>query len=317
MAANVESMMYFGQRPWHGLGTELDKPATAEDAIICAGLDWEVQKYPMHLEVGPGEPMVQIPDAYATVRVRPGGKINRQDILGVVGERYLPLQNKDAFAFFDAIVGERQAIYHTAGVLGKGERIWLLAKLPGEIVVPGNDITEKFLLLTNSHNGNSSVQVKFTPIRVVCQNTLSAAMSDGGDIVNIRHTSYMDGRLKEAHKLLNITNTYYQRLDEVFKAMARKPLDVAGFDTYLSAVLPEASDETRGNVTSVFEMGAGSDIQAIRGTLWAGYNAFTEYSDWHRPRVKSEKRLNSIWFGSGAQIKQRAFVEAEKILMAA
>src|SRR3989339_2218652 len=137
MAANVESMMYFGQKPWHGLGTKLHDPATAQDAIIYAGLDWECKKVSLYLENG-----LCIPDAFATVRMNsPFDDIARENILGVVGERYHPLQNKDAFAFFDAIVGEGQAIYHTAGVLGKGERIWLLAKLPDVIRVAGDDIT--------------------------------------------------------------------------------------------------------------------------------------------------------------------------------
>ena len=119
------SMMYVWETPWHKLGTKLDKPATAAEAIEAAGLGYTVERLPLKTD----DPELPVKGHFATVRT------DTREVLGVVGSRYLPIQNKDAFATFDALVGEGEAIYHTAGALGKGERIWLLAKLPDYIRV--------------------------------------------------------------------------------------------------------------------------------------------------------------------------------------
>ena len=171
------SMMYVNEVPWHKLGTKLENPATAAEAIQAAGLDFNVVKKTL-TTTAPDLPVV---GHYATVRT------DNLQVLGVVGSRYEPIQNRDAFTTFDELVGEGEAIYHTAGVLGKGERIWILAKLPDYIRVNGDDLVEKFLLLTNSHDGSGPVRVKLTPIRVVCENTLTVAL---------------DGREQEVRKAL-------------------------------------------------------------------------------------------------------------------
>jgi hypothetical protein len=170
-----------GPSPWQNLGIELINPATAREAIVTAGLDYTVVKKPLK-EVVRLNHTADVSDRWATVRTDTG------DILGIVGDSYEPIQNRDAFTFFDSLVGTEKAIYETAGTLGRGERIWILAKLPGFIQVHGKDIVNKYLLLSNSHDGSSPIEVKLTPIRVVCNNTLTAAMKGAGK-VQIRHTS--------------------------------------------------------------------------------------------------------------------------------
>jgi phage/plasmid-like protein (TIGR03299 family) len=184
------SMMYVGEAPWHKLGTRLDGPATAVDAIRAAGLNWQVIKQPLY--AGRESPRL-LPGYFAVVRDDHWQK-GETKVLGVLGREYTPLQNSDAFAFFDPIVGEKAAVYRTAGALGQGERIWLLAKLPDDIRVVGDDIAEKYLLLSNSHDGKSSVQLKFTPIRVVCENTLTMALRSGPTL-RAAHTKDLPQRL--------------------------------------------------------------------------------------------------------------------------
>ena len=195
------SMMYVGDAPWHKLGVKLPKLATSAEAIEAAGLDYEVHKKQLFCKPN-GRHLVEVPRSFCTVRR------DTEAVLGIVGDRYTVLQNEDAFTFFDSLVGTGEAIFETAGALGQGESIWLLAKLPGYIRVGRNDEVKKYLLLTNSHDGKSMVRAKLTPVRVVCNNTLSAALEGAEQEVRIRHTPSAVDRLEEAHKILGLTNAF-------------------------------------------------------------------------------------------------------------
>jgi phage/plasmid-like protein (TIGR03299 family) len=312
------SMMYVGEAPWHGLGTKLNEPATASEAIKVANLDWSVCKRPIYVE-GASKP---IKDKFAIVRA---DKLDDDDcpVFGVVGKSYTPLQNSKAFEFFDPIVGEKNApIYHTAGALGEGERIWILAKLPDTIQIIGDDIADKYLLLSNSHDGQSSVQIKFTPIRVVCQNTLTMALSQGRTL-RVPHTRDIQSRLQQAEMMLGIINKGFDTIEETFKAMAKVEMDNSRLASYLNSVFREPLDkeneravalvnERRALAEHFFAEGAGNTVEGIKGTLWAAYNGVTELID-HRipmhPRGKdiNSARLSNVWFGEGYLTKARAF----------
>ncbi len=305
------SMMYVGETPWHSLGTKLDKPATSEEALQAARLDFTVAKFQLQT-TGNGLP---VESHFATVRT------DTMQILGVVGSRYEPIQNKDAFTTFDALVGEGEAIYHTAGALGKGERIWLLAKLPDYIRVNGNDIVEKYLLLVNSHDGSSTVRVKLTPIRVVCENTLSLALSGAEQEVHIRHTLNAKEKLKEAHEILGLTNKLYIQLDAIFNRMSEMKVEQPTLTEYVKTVFPgnpNSKDQSwvkkiHDTVLELAESGEGAEM--TRGTLWGAYNAVTEYVDHYRNTKGDETvRLRSMWFGSGERIKKNAFRIAVNVL---
>ena len=157
--------------------------------------------------------------------------------LGIVSESYRVLQNRDAFHFFDPIVGEGAAVYHTAGALGCGEQVWVLAKLPGEILVAGRDPVEKYLLLSNSHDGGSAVQVKFTPIRVVYQNTLAQALGEGLTY-RARHDRDLFGGLRDVRKAMGFITDEYDRLGAAFEAMARVAMDAPAVRAYVAKVFP-------------------------------------------------------------------------------
>src|SRR5438046_2382619 len=181
MAHNLEtkdgktSFVAVGEVAWHGLGTYVEKAMKAEEAIKLGGLDFQVEKRPIQVAGGK-----TIPNFFANVRT------DTKDVLGVVSKDYQIVQNHEAFEFFDQIVDSGEAIYHTAGVLGIGERIFVTAKLPEDILVRGEQV-ENYLLLTSGHNGRSPIQAGFTSIRVVCNNTLTAALSGLQNKVTIMH----------------------------------------------------------------------------------------------------------------------------------
>jgi len=317
MPAEVDSMFYTGKPPWHGLGKELAKPATAAEAIEAAGLNWDVKCGTILVNDFQGKKSAKeivIPNHFATVRM------DKRIPLGIVGRLYTPIQNRDAFSFFDSVIGENQAIYHVAGALGKGETVWILAKLPSDIRIVGtDDIINKYLLLTNRHDGTMSLRMFFTPIRVVCQNTLSAALSvrKVGEGITIRHFPDIHKKVEQAKRLLGLAVDYYKDLAEAFNELARHQIVETWLDEYLAEVMPSPSNKEpstrllniRANMKSRYSSAANS-LPGIRGTAWSAYNAVTEFVDHGRrvPKIDEDKtrRLESVWIGSGAQIKERA-----------
>jgi phage/plasmid-like protein (TIGR03299 family) len=307
MSAGFESGFFYREPAWHGEGVVLDHVATAEEALRASATDWTVQKSPLFLDGN-----VVVPRNYAVVRE------TDQSILGVVGAKYTPLQNRDAFAFFDNIVTEGAAIYHTAGSLMGGKKVWILAKLPDHIVVNNTDNIEKYILITNSHDGNGSIVAGFTPVRVVCQNTLNAAINGMVSKVRIRHTRNAARALSEAHRIMGIANQSFDRISEMFEGFSRKQLNIESFKLYLDKVFPTQADNTKrmdnikGEVTRLFEGEAkGHELPGFDGHLWGAYNSIAEYVDF---RKKSKNRLFSVWMGQGSLIKERAFSEAVKLL---
>jgi len=311
MPANINSMMYVGEKPWHGQGQRLENAATSAEAITAAGLDWAVSKKPLFLE-----DQTKVTKAYATVRE------DTKQVLGVVGKVYHPLQNKSAFLFFDAVVGVKEAVYHTAGSLGQGECVWILAKLPGIIRVLGDDITEKYLLLTNRHDGFGSATVMFTPIRVVCQNTLNVAINSSDVRASLRHTPTIGLRVDEVRQQLSIIHAQFGIFEEAAKRLASIFRFKESFSNYLKNVglIPSDTEKatTRAKkimeeVSRLFEEGKGANMPSARGTAWGALNSVIEYADYLKPiRTKSgegnfDARAKSILFGSGADLKQRAW----------
>ena len=311
------SMFYINEVPWHGLGTRLNKPATAQEAIQAAQLDWPVIKLPLSA----GSKHIPVPDKFAVVR-KAGNLVQKTDpVLGVVGKDYTPLQNRDAFRFFDPIVGQDAAVYHTAGALGQGERVWILAKLPGHIRVAKDDITEKYLLLSNSHDGKSSVQIKFTPVRVVCQNTLTIALSDG-QAYRVIHHADVRSKLESAHQMLGLINERFDGMEQTFQAMSRVKMCSNRLSEYLATVYPEVKEPEKMELVKrdrnwsefFFDQGRGNRMPGVAGSLWAAFNGVTEWVDHRKSRQNENQRLVSSWFGGSYQTKARAFTVAQDLM---
>ncbi len=314
MPAEVESMMYVGNPPWHGLGVALENPPSAHQAIMAAGLNWKVEKRPLFTPRRSASDLVEVPSFSAVVR-----KDNKR-VLGVVGKTWQPLQNRDAFEFFDPFVSAGAASYHTAGSLKDGQYVWVLAKLDADpLKVAKDDYVERYLLLSNSHDGKAAVNVRFTPVRVVCWNTLSMAESDDASpFLRIRHAGNLRETLERVQQVVDITHRTFAATLEQYRYLARH--QVQNIEKYLLDVLQVPHDTEKppralDNIIELFESGRGQDNKAVRGTLWAGYNAVTEWVDHERGREGT--RLLAAWYGEGRRVKQRALAVATEMARAA
>jgi phage/plasmid-like protein (TIGR03299 family) len=307
-------MAYVGEAPWHGLGVRLEEPATSAAAMEAAGLDYEIELERLVTPSG-----VAVPHRFAVVRQ------DTRQALGTVGRGYRPIQNAEAFDFLDELVGEGAVRFDTAGALGQGERVWMLAQVPGELRVRGtDDVSHKFLLLSNSHDGSSSLRMFFTPVRVVCQNTLTFAHRLGLESgVTISHRGDIRTRLDEARMLLGIAQSRFMQLGSQMDRLAARPLRVGETEEYFRALYPDRHSDERGRAKAIrqrlqllFEEGRGQDLPGVRHTAWAAVNAVTEYVDHYRPTraaeasTRRDRRLASAWFGSGAQLKLLAWETA-------
>lgn len=320
------------EKAWHGLGQIVTDYPTSAEAIKHAGLDYEVIKSPLYtnasniidptdsLEIRGNE--VNVPNYFATIRT------DNNAVLGVVGKEYHIVQNREAFSFFDAIVGGTDGIlYETAGALGNGERIFITAKLPDYIRVGnGDDVTEKYIFLTTSHDGSGSITAAFTPVRIVCQNTLNASLRNMSNVVRIRHTSGAKQRLENAHKVMGLANEFSNQLEDIFNNWAKvKVADNEVKKMIQFALCPnketlqhlkagnddEISTVFKNTVEDAFAYAITSDSQQMnttKGTLFGAYNAVTGYYQNVRSYKDSEAKLQSIILGGTAQLKsQKAF----------
>lgn len=254
--------------------------------------------------------------------------MDRREPIAIVGQRYVPIQNASAFAFFDSLIGEGHAVYETAGSLDQGRRIWLLAKLPGDVWVTPEDAVGKYLLLTNTHDGKSPLRALFTPIRVVCENTLRAALEGGlSSGVSIRHVGDTLEKAKVAQRLLGITLKYFDTFADQAGAFASHSMKTDALAQYFKSLVPDPKDAdpsravaTRQTLVRLFETGKGNDLPTVRGTLWGAVNAVAELVDHERPtRAKAGEsqalnRWKSAQFGPGAALKERAWSDALRVL---
>lgn len=309
MAHNIyENRMFCVGKAWHDIGVRIEQEVNSEEAIKLAGLDYEVMKVPLYADVSGNKISAEV---FGTLN-----KANNK-ILGTVTEKYKIVQNIKAFEFFDEVIKSKEAFYHSAGALGNGERIWILAKLPKNLLVFKDDIVEQYLLFTNSHDGTSAVKMYFTPIRVVCQNTLIASYKDQKEGISIRHIGNIKDKVEEARRLLGLALDFYKDFEIVTQKFINTNMTEQGFERYAFKVLDIKENEekstnlenTIGRLSSLFRNGKGNNVDGIRNTLWAGYNAITEYAD-HYKTTRGNNRINSILFDSGANMKRKAYEEA-------
>lgn len=314
MSAMVEQMFSVKDVPWHGLGKILPNAPSVKEAIQLAGLDWEAKLHRQYIKIDGEEKHT---DSYAVIRS------TDKSVLGIVGPTFKPLQNRDAFTWFQPWIDAGDATLETAGSLKNGKRVWILAKLQRANieVVPGDEIA-KFILLSNGHDGTMAVRAGLTPVRVVCANTLASAHSAGGSkLFRIRHANSTMVALEKIQEVTNLVDAKFEASKDQYRSLAKKNINITDLKRYITMVFKPADDSVENedkcerlvdNIIPLFENGRGTNIPGVRGTLWGAYNSLSEYLQHERGR-SADNRLDSAWFGQGAALNQRALNIALKM----
>lgn len=299
MAHAVETMFSVRETPWHGLGKVIQDAPTVEAGIQLAGLNWQVETHPLFTADG------------REVSHRAMIRATDSSILGVVGPKYKPLQNADAFAWFQPFLDAKTAHLTTAGSLNEGRRVWIMAEIGEPLTVVKGDEVRRFVLLSNSHDGSQAVRVGFTPIRVVCANTLAMAQSNANSqLLRLRHTSGLKATMDEVRSIMDLANSEFEATAEQYRRLAAaKVANRADLQKYVKRVmqltddpkkageLTKKSAEVYAAILENFDSGRGSgETKRGRGTWWTAYNAVTEFLSYQRGKT-ADRRLDSLWFG--------------------
>lgn len=301
MAHQVETMAYAGEVPWHGLGKQVLPDLSPEQMLYEAGLDWSVEKVPAFAEVN-GE----------KVAVGKSALIRSSDskVLDVVGDDWNPVQNAEAFGFFADFVSEGNMEMHTAGSLKGGQMVWALAKVKEEsFELFGNDRVDSYLLFSNPHMYGKSIDVRFTPIRVVCNNTLTLSLGTSSkNSVKVSHrTQFNADQVKET---MGIASSKLNQYKEMSQFIASKRFTEDSKIEYLEKLFPvlgEAKRKQRSKgaqgVLDILDTQPGAEYG--EGTFWQLFNGVTYYVD-HEMGRNADNRMSAAWFGSGVKKKQDA-----------
>jgi phage/plasmid-like protein (TIGR03299 family) len=278
---------------WHGLGTVFQEEVSTKKMLELAHLDkWNVRLEDVEIPAG-----MESDKGYSfVVRDNPFTD-NQKDVLGVVGERYVPLQNEDLFDFGDLML-DGGGRWETAGSIKNGRVVFGSLALERETILDPNGVSDKvntYLLINTSHDGSVAIQASITPVRVVCANTLNLALGQRGrngsvkQSFKIRHTATASGKVQQAREALGLANAYMDKFDEMAKAMIEKEISKAKFDEIIELAYPKPETDSKGSlkkwetkIDTIQQIYQSATTNMIAGTSWGAFNALTERLDWHR-----------------------------------
>ena len=313
MTAAVETMAYAGEVPWHGLGKRVPADLSTKQMLEAAELDWQVQKRPLVYLNADGDPTQDANfDKQALVRS------SDDKILDVVGKGWNPLQNEAAFEFFNEFVNAGDMQMHTAGSLKGGKIVWALAKVNESFEVFGDDKVDSYLLLSNPHIFGQSINVRFTPIRVVCNNTLSLALEQTSkNAIRVSHRAEFDA--EAVKETLGIAKLKLDKYKEAAEFLGSKRFTEESYKNFIKEIFPTSSDKKE------LSMNAEKSMQVLNhqpgheyaeGTWWQAFNGVTYLCD-HVLGRNNDTRLASSWYGANANRKTEALQKAIKYAEAA
>ena len=317
MAHLIEQMAYVGATPWHGLGSRLSPKQPIEIWQREAGMDWKIQDSPVHFKsdsIG----------ALGSIHIFPDQKVlYRSDTkapLSVVSQRYQVVQPREVLEFYRDLTEVSGFELETAGVLKGGRKFWALARTGQGTTLRGNDQVNGYLLLATSCDGTLATTATPTTVRVVCNNTLTIALDGSAKAIKVPHSTRFDPQAVK--KQLGIAVSQWDNFMHRMRMLSERKVqghEAMGFfmnvlcdansNMPLPAVLP--NERALRKVQCLYEgQGRGSTLESAQGTAWGLLNAVTEYVDHERRARSIEYRMDSAWFGQGAQIKQRALEAA-------
>lgn len=316
MAHMVETMAYAGAVPWHGLGKQVPADLSPQQMLEAAQLDWHVTKYP----------------AYATVdgeRIPVGRDVLVRDsdnrVLDVVGSDWIPVQNTEAFEFFHEYCEAGDMEMHTAGSLRNGQIVWVLAKVKESFELFKGDRVDSYLLFTNPHKFGQCIDVRFTPIRVVCNNTLTLSLNSQSDrMVKKNHRTEFNA--SEVKEKLGIATDKLIKYKEMAAFLGSKRYTELKLKEYFNKVFPVlAYDKEKGPQRKELSKSATRALEIIEtqpgaqfaeGSWWQAFNAVTFLTD-HEIGKSADNRLTSAWFGPNKNLKLKALESAVEFAEAA
>ena len=290
MAANVETMFSTRVKPWHGIGTVVEECPNSKEALWLAGLDWQVEQKDIYTIEG-----TLISGYKANVRD------TDQSVLGDVSERYQVVQNEEAFAFTDELLGGGVR-YETAGALQGGRRTFMLAKLPQRFIIAGDEITPYFVIM-NSHDASCSIKAAMTPVRVVCQNTLNLAFRTAKRTWMTKHTSNIMERIDDARTTLQFAEQYMKELGKGVDELARKRMTDKKVMEYMSEFFPVTEDMTaaqrKNNLSLLNDMKAryfdAPDLQDMGKNGYRFVNAVSDFATHAEPICRTKNYRENLF----------------------
>lgn len=288
MAAAVETMVYVREKPWHGLGVKVEEAMTSEEALELSGLNWEINATPIF--DANGNP---IKGYQANMRS------SDDKVLGIVSNKYKIVQNKEAFEFTDALVGEG-ITYETAGSLWGGSKIWLLGKMPERYIA--GDKFEPYICFTNTHDGSGAVRACMTPVRVVCNNTLNMALSGAKRAWSTPHRGNVTARLEEARMTLQLADEYMAHLAETADRLANEKMTEGDMHKVLDKMFKvddDASDRKKATAEKAKEeiiiCTLRPDVAQFLNTKWGFLNAVSDYVGHSEPARRTKNYDQNRW----------------------
>lgn len=325
MTANVETMAYAGETPWHGLGVKIADTLTPAQILKAAGLDWKVARIPLAAVSDDGQQPVT--SHFALQRS------SDKSILGICGREWVPTQNEQAFKFFKEFTDAGHMTMDTAGSLRGGQLTWGLAKVKAGFTLAGGDEVNGYLLMSNPHVWGKRIRNKFTSIRVVCNNTLDMALAgkvQDGEFAMTHVREFNDEMQQKAKETMGLAKEMVQELKEKATLLSKKRYTQEGMVTWLKEtlqpgdkdVLPlykqrvkELKEDQEVNIAELFNRRAnqvleavetqpGADLKSSKGTYWGLLNALTFVVD-HKLGRSQDARLDSAWFGPNSNLKRR------------